>query len=80
MSGYVHMDATYWGHNWGITLCIDDAIGKVLHLAFIKHEKTQSYVDAVEGVTAAGRSQGVESAGTAKGCSHPSEVVAATGR
>ena len=54
MSGYVHMDATYWGHNWGIMLCIDDAIGKVLYLAFIKHEKTQSYVDAVEGVTAAG--------------------------
>ena len=23
MSGYVHMDATYWGHNWGIMLCID---------------------------------------------------------
>ena len=40
-------------------LCIDDAIGKVLYLAFIKHEKTQSYVDAVEGITAAGRSQGV---------------------
>ena len=54
MSGYVHMDATYWGHNWGIMLCIDDAIGKVLYLAFIKHEKTQSYVDAVEGVMAAG--------------------------
>ena len=53
MSGYVHMDATYWGHNWGIMLCIDDAIGKVLYLTFIKHEKTQSYVDAVEGVTAA---------------------------
>ena len=27
MSGYVHMDATYWGHNWGIMVCIDDAIG-----------------------------------------------------
>ena len=80
MSGYVHMDATYWGHNWGIMLCIDDAIGKVLYLAFIKHEKTQSYVDAVEGITAAGRSQGVCAAGTAKGCSHPPEVVAATGR
>ena len=28
----------------------------------------------------AGRSQGVASAGTAKGCSRPPEVVAATGR
>ena len=28
----------------------------------------------------AGRSQGVCAAGTAKGCSHPPEVVAATGR
>ena len=28
----------------------------------------------------AGRSQGVETAGTAKGCSHPPEVHAATGR
>ena len=27
-----------------------------------------------------GRSQGVCAAGTAKGCSHPPEVVAATGR
>ena len=28
----------------------------------------------------AGRSQGVYAAGTAKGCSHPPEVFAATGR
>ena len=23
--GFVHVDATYWGHNWGIILAIDEA-------------------------------------------------------
>lgn len=54
MSGYVHLDATYWGHNWGIMLCLDNATGQVLYLEFIKHEKTQTYVDAVDGIIAAG--------------------------
>ena len=54
LSGYVHIDATYWGRNWGIILAIDDATGQVLYIAFIKHETTQSYIDAVEAIMAAG--------------------------
>jgi len=22
-SGFVHIDATYWGHNWGVMLAVD---------------------------------------------------------
>jgi len=54
MSGYVHLDATYWGHNWGIMLALDDATGKVLYLEFIKHETTKSYEQAVESIKASG--------------------------
>lgn len=54
INGYVHIDATYWGRNWGILLAIDEATGRVLYIAFIKHETTQSYIDAVEAIVAAG--------------------------
>lgn len=54
LSGYVHIDATYWGRNWGMLLAIDNATGQVLYMAFIKHETTQSYIDAVEAIVAAG--------------------------
>lgn len=54
MSGFVHLDATYWGHNWGVMLGLDEATGMVLYLAFIKHETTQSYVDAVDTILASG--------------------------
>lgn len=46
-SGYVHLDATYWGHNWGVMLAIDESSGKPLYMAFIAHERVQDYVDAV---------------------------------
>ena len=36
--GFVHLDATYWGHNWGIMLALDDATGEVLYLEFIGSE------------------------------------------
>ena len=54
LSGYVHIDATYWGRNWGMLLAIDEATGQVLYIAFIKHETTQSYIDAIEAIVAAG--------------------------
>ena len=34
--GYVHIDATYWGHNWGVMLAMDDASGKVLYLKLLQ--------------------------------------------
>lgn len=53
-SGFVHLDATYWGRNWGIVLAIDGATGDVLYLAFIKHETTQAFVDAIATIVTAG--------------------------
>ena len=49
-SGYVHLDATYWGHNWGVLLALDESSGKPLYVAFIAHEKVQDYVDAVRSI------------------------------
>ena len=46
-SGFVHLDATYWGHNWGVMLALDESSGKPLYMAFIAHERVQDYVDAV---------------------------------
>ncbi len=48
--GYVHLDATYWGHNWGVMLAIDESSGKPLYMAFIAHERVQDYVDAVRSI------------------------------
>jgi transposase-like protein len=47
MSGYVHLDATYWGHNWGVLLALDEATTKPLYVAFIKSERTEDYCLAV---------------------------------
>ena len=32
--GFVHIDATYWGHNWGVMVAVDESSSKVLYLAF----------------------------------------------
>ena len=53
-SGFVHLDATYWGRNWGIILAIDEETGDVLYLAFIKHETTQAFIDAITTIVAVG--------------------------
>ena len=53
-SGFVHLDATYWGHNWGILIGQDERTGIVLYLAFIRNETTADYVAAVESIEARG--------------------------
>lgn len=53
-SGYVHLDATYWGHNWGILVGLDEQTNKVLYLSFIHNETTADYVAAVESIEARG--------------------------
>lgn len=53
-SGYVHLDATYWGHNWGVMLALDDATNKPLYMAFIKSETTLDYRLAVDTIITAG--------------------------
>lgn len=48
--GFVHLDATYWGHNWGIMLALDDATGNVLYLEFIKNETNADYEAAARSI------------------------------
>ena len=49
-SGYVHVDAAYWGRNWGILLAIDDLTGAVLYLEFIRHETVEDYRTAIASI------------------------------
>ena len=49
-SGFVHLDATYWGHNWGIMLGLAKESGLPLYLEFIKSETNQDYKDAVSSI------------------------------
>ena len=47
MSGYVHLDVTYWGHNWGVLLALDDASNRPLYIAFVQAEKNSDYELAI---------------------------------
>ena len=53
-SGFVHMDTTYWGRNWGVLLALDEETGFPLYVAFIGHERVQDYRDAVSSIEARG--------------------------
>lgn len=53
-SGFVHLDGTYWGHNWGIMLGLDEESGRPLYLEFIKSETNQDYKDAVSSIESRG--------------------------
>lgn len=52
--GFVHLDATYWGRNWGVIAALDYASGKPLYLEFIQHEKVIDYKNAVDSIEARG--------------------------
>lgn len=49
-SGFVNIDATYWGRNDGVLAALDSETGKILYLAFIKHERVSDYRDAVASI------------------------------
>lgn len=49
-SGFVHIDATYWGHNWGVMLAVDSASGFPLYMSLIKHETIADYRTAVNSI------------------------------
>lgn len=49
-SGFVHLDATYWGHNWGVLLALDEEYGNVLYMEFIHNEKNIDYEIAVASI------------------------------
>lgn len=53
-SGFLNIDATYWGRGQGILLAIDQVTGKALHLEFIKNERTQDYLLAIESIRTRG--------------------------
>ena len=48
--GFVHLDATYWGKNWGVLLALDEESGKPLYVSFIRHEKGQDFKDAITSI------------------------------
>lgn len=52
--GFVHLDATYWGRNWGVLLALDDESGMPLYVSFISHERVQDYIDAVVSIESRG--------------------------
>ena len=54
MSGFVHLDVTYWGHNWGVLLALDHEINMPLYVAFTKSETTYDYKLAVDTIVKAG--------------------------
>lgn len=49
-SGHVHLDATYWGHNWGVMMALDEESGYPLYVEFIKSETNMDYLNAVHSV------------------------------
>lgn len=49
-SGFVHLDASYWGHNWGVMLAVDSASGFPLYMSLIKHETIADYRTAVSSI------------------------------
>ena len=49
-SGFVHLDATYWGRNSGVLVGLDSCTRKILYLSFIKHERLSDYQDAVASI------------------------------
>ena len=46
-SGFVHLDVTYWGRNFGVLLALDTESGKPLYLFFVRNETVKDYEDAV---------------------------------
>lgn len=52
--GFVHLDVTYWGRNWGVLLAIDAGRGGVLYMAFVRSETRADYEAAVASIKARG--------------------------
>lgn len=48
--GFVHLDVTYWGRNFGVLLALDSITGEPLHMSFVKSETTRDYEEAVSSI------------------------------
>ena len=55
-AGFVHMDVTYWGRNFGVLLALDNQTGKPMYVAFVKSETVKDYEDAVSSIKERGYS------------------------
>ena len=49
-SGFVHLDATYFGRSWGVMAAVEEERGIPLYMSFIKHETNADYVAAVKSI------------------------------
>ena len=49
-SGFVHLDVTYWGHNRGVFLALEDESCRPLYIAFVHHETIADYEKAVKAI------------------------------
>lgn len=47
MSGYVHLDTTYWGRSWGVLVALDDVTKRALYIAYVSGETNEAYALAV---------------------------------
>lgn len=52
--GFVHLDVTYWGRNFGVLLALDNQTGMPLYMAFVKNETVKDYEDAVSSIKVRG--------------------------
>ena len=52
--GFVHLDVTYWGRNFGVLLALDSQTGMPLYMAFVKSETVKDYEDAVSSIKVRG--------------------------
>ena len=48
--GFVHLDVTYWGRNFGVLLALDSETAKPLYVAFVKSETIKDYEDAITSI------------------------------
>lgn len=48
--GYVHLDVTYWGHNWGVILALDEQSGHPLYMSFVGNETAKDYREAINSI------------------------------
>ena len=52
--GFVHVDVTYWGRNFGVLLALDSETGRPLYVAFVKSETVKDYEEAITSIKGRG--------------------------
>jgi len=48
--GFVHLDVTFWGRNFGVLLALDSQTCRPLYMTFVKSETVRGYEDAVASI------------------------------